>query len=153
MRLVGVRALRLGRRAADAGRAAARAFVAVFEPAGGQTMAGDLIYTASHPAIRAAPDLPVGVAPTRARRRGCSRSSTRRAARAASVAAAPRFGIAYRPMTDDDLPFVAALYASTRAEEVAPTGWPPEMQRRLPRPAASRPSTAIIAPPIRTPNG
>lgn len=31
-------------------------------------------------------------------------------------------------MTDDDLPFVAALYASTRAEEVAATGWPPEMQ-------------------------
>ena len=33
-------------------------------------------------------------------------------------AAAP-FGIAYRPMTDDDLPFVDALFASTRAEEVA----------------------------------
>ncbi|HYD13690.1 MAG TPA: GNAT family N-acetyltransferase [Allosphingosinicella sp.] len=31
-------------------------------------------------------------------------------------------------MTDDDLPFVAALYASTRGEEVAATGWPPEMQ-------------------------
>lgn len=31
-------------------------------------------------------------------------------------------------MTDDDLPFVAALYATTRAEEVASTGWPAEMQ-------------------------
>ena len=38
-------------------------------------------------------------------------------------------GIALRPMTDDDLPFVAALYASTRAEEVAHTGWPDERQR------------------------
>ena len=42
--------------------------------------------------------------------------------------AAAAFGIAYRPMTDDDLPFVADLYASTRAEEVAATGWPPEAQ-------------------------
>ena len=41
---------------------------------------------------------------------------------------AAAFGISYRRMTDDDLPFVAALYASTRAEEVASTGWPPEMQ-------------------------
>jgi ribosomal protein S18 acetylase RimI-like enzyme len=31
-------------------------------------------------------------------------------------------------MTDDDLPFVAALYASTRREELAATGWPTEMQ-------------------------
>lgn len=42
-------------------------------------------------------------------------------------AAAP-LGVTYRDMTDADLPFVAALYASTRAEEVAATGWPPEMQ-------------------------
>lgn len=42
--------------------------------------------------------------------------------------AAAAFGLAYRPMTDDDLPFVAALYASTRAEEVAATGWPPEIR-------------------------
>ena len=41
---------------------------------------------------------------------------------------AAAFGISYRPITDDDLPFVAALYASTRAAEVASTGWPPEMQ-------------------------
>ena len=38
-------------------------------------------------------------------------------------------GLAVRPMTDDDLPFVAALYASTREEEVAQTGWPAEQQR------------------------
>ena len=31
-------------------------------------------------------------------------------------------------MTDDDLPFVAALYASTRREELAVTGWPREFQ-------------------------
>ena len=43
--------------------------------------------------------------------------------------AAAEFGIGYRPMTDEDLPFVAELFASTRAEEVAATGWPPEMQR------------------------
>ena len=42
---------------------------------------------------------------------------------------AARHGIAYRPMADADLPFVAALYASTRAEEVAATGWPVDVQR------------------------
>lgn len=42
--------------------------------------------------------------------------------------AAAALGVTYRAMTDGDLPFVAALYASTRAEEVAATGWPPEMQ-------------------------
>jgi GNAT superfamily N-acetyltransferase len=31
-------------------------------------------------------------------------------------------------MTDGDLPFVAALYASTRREELAGTGWPEELQ-------------------------
>jgi GNAT superfamily N-acetyltransferase len=43
--------------------------------------------------------------------------------------AAARFGIGYRAMADADLPFVEALYASTRAEELALTGWPPEQQR------------------------
>jgi GNAT superfamily N-acetyltransferase len=42
--------------------------------------------------------------------------------------AAAALGIAYRPMTDEDLPFVARLYASTRAREVAATGWPAPMQ-------------------------
>ena len=42
--------------------------------------------------------------------------------------AAAGFGVSYRPFTDDDLPFVAELYASTRREEVAATGWPAEMQ-------------------------
>ena len=36
--------------------------------------------------------------------------------------------ITLRPMTDGDLPFVAALYASTREAELEPTGWPPEMR-------------------------
>jgi GNAT superfamily N-acetyltransferase len=31
-------------------------------------------------------------------------------------------------MTDADLPFVAALYATTRADELAATGWPEAMQ-------------------------
>lgn len=44
------------------------------------------------------------------------------------VAAAARFGIAYRMETADDLPFVAALYATTRAEELAATGWPEAIQ-------------------------
>jgi len=44
------------------------------------------------------------------------------------IEAAAAFGMAYRPMTDADMPFVAALFASTRADEVAATGWPPEMQ-------------------------
>lgn len=42
---------------------------------------------------------------------------------------ARRFGIHYRPMTDDDLPFAEDLYASTRAEELALSGWPIEEQR------------------------
>jgi ribosomal protein S18 acetylase RimI-like enzyme len=40
-------------------------------------------------------------------------------------AAAP-FGIGYRPQTDEDLPFMAALYAAGRAEELAPVPWPQE---------------------------
>jgi RimJ/RimL family protein N-acetyltransferase len=43
-------------------------------------------------------------------------------------AAAP-LGISLRPMVDADLPFAAALYASTRAEELAQTGWPIEQQQ------------------------
>ena len=45
------------------------------------------------------------------------------------IRAAEPFAIAYRPMVEEqDLPFVAELYASTRREEVAQTGWPEEMQ-------------------------
>lgn len=32
----------------------------------------------------------------------------------------------FRPITDADLPFLRDLYAGTRYEELAPTGWPPE---------------------------
>jgi GNAT superfamily N-acetyltransferase len=42
---------------------------------------------------------------------------------------AGRLGIRYRPATDDDLPFLATVYASTRLEEVAAAGWPPEVER------------------------
>ena len=45
-------------------------------------------------------------------------------------AAAP-LGIAYRPATDEDLGFLALAYASTRLEEVAQTGWPPEAQQQF----------------------
>jgi ribosomal protein S18 acetylase RimI-like enzyme len=44
-------------------------------------------------------------------------------------AAARTLGVALRPMTDDDLPFSADLYASIRAEELAQTGWPIAAQR------------------------
>jgi ribosomal protein S18 acetylase RimI-like enzyme len=42
--------------------------------------------------------------------------------------AAAGLGISCRRFTEDDLPFVAELYASTRREEVAVTGWPAEVQ-------------------------
>src|SRR5687767_13551548 len=45
--------------------------------------------------------------------------------------AAAAFGLAYRPMTDADLPFVEALFASTRAEEFALTGLAPEQLQAL----------------------
>ena len=38
-------------------------------------------------------------------------------------------GVTLRPMRDDDLPFAAAVYASTRTEELEPTGWPDELKR------------------------
>src|ERR1044072_9309100 len=64
-------------------------------------------------------------------RAGWSRSSTE--ARENSlmpppVAAAAAFGIGYRTMTDGHLPFVAGLYATTRADEAAATGWPAAAQ-------------------------
>jgi GNAT superfamily N-acetyltransferase len=42
--------------------------------------------------------------------------------------AAAALGISFRPATDADLPFLAGVYASTRAEELALTGWPDEMK-------------------------
>jgi ribosomal protein S18 acetylase RimI-like enzyme len=44
------------------------------------------------------------------------------------VEAASPFGITYREMTSDDMPFVVALYATTRERELEPSGWPPEMK-------------------------
>ena len=43
---------------------------------------------------------------------------------AVALPAAGRLGVTARTMNDADLPFVAALYASTRFEELAGTGWP-----------------------------
>lgn len=37
-------------------------------------------------------------------------------------------GFALRPETDDDLPFLMSLYASTREEELAVTPWTPEQK-------------------------
>jgi GNAT superfamily N-acetyltransferase len=48
-----------------------------------------------------------------------------------SLKAAARLGIACRPAADDDLGFLALVYASTRLEEVARAGWPPEAQRQF----------------------
>lgn len=42
---------------------------------------------------------------------------------------AAALGVALRPMSDADLPFAAALYASTRAEELAPVPWPAEAKQ------------------------
>ena len=47
------------------------------------------------------------------------------------LAAAAGLGISYRPIADEDLPFLSELYASTRQEEVAATGWPAELQREF----------------------
>lgn len=41
---------------------------------------------------------------------------------------AAAFGVTYRNLGENDLPFVGALYASTRTEELAPTGWPEEVK-------------------------
>lgn len=37
-------------------------------------------------------------------------------------------GFALRPETDDDLPFLMSLYASTREDELAPAPWTPEQK-------------------------
>ena len=47
------------------------------------------------------------------------------------LAAAADFGIAYRPMNDADLPFIEALFASTRAEEFALAGLAPNQIQAL----------------------
>jgi GNAT superfamily N-acetyltransferase len=37
---------------------------------------------------------------------------------------AARLGLSLRPVRPDDMPFLSALYATTRADELALTGWP-----------------------------
>ena len=39
---------------------------------------------------------------------------------------AEALGLSFRPVTDNDLPFLARLYASTRHEELAPVPWTAE---------------------------
>ena len=38
--------------------------------------------------------------------------------------AAAALGLSFRAVTDADMPFLSALYASTRADELSMTGWP-----------------------------
>ncbi|MEA3052384.1 MAG: hypothetical protein QOG72_1287 [Sphingomonadales bacterium] len=45
--------------------------------------------------------------------------------------AAAGLGVSYRVSTEADVPLLAAIYASTRLEEVASTGWPAEMQEQF----------------------
>jgi ribosomal protein S18 acetylase RimI-like enzyme len=44
---------------------------------------------------------------------------------------ADALGIVCRPAADSDLPLLAAVYASTRHEELAQTGWPRETQEQF----------------------
>src|SRR5688500_1918182 len=45
--------------------------------------------------------------------------------------AAAALGISYRPIGEADLPFLFAVYASTRAEELAITGWTDEIKQQF----------------------
>jgi GNAT superfamily N-acetyltransferase len=45
--------------------------------------------------------------------------------------AAAGLGVSYRPSTEADLAFLGLVYATTRLEEVAQTGWPLEMQHQF----------------------
>jgi len=47
------------------------------------------------------------------------------------VRAAAAFGISCRPRIDEDRPFIEALYASTREEELGLGGWPEELRRQF----------------------
>lgn len=40
-------------------------------------------------------------------------------------------GVSSRPIDTGDMPFLGTLFAATRADEVAATGWPPETQQRF----------------------
>src|SRR3954452_23594521 len=44
---------------------------------------------------------------------------------------AAQAGLTLRPITDADLPFLSRLYASTRTEELAVTGWPQQQQQQF----------------------
>ena len=45
--------------------------------------------------------------------------------------AAAEHGISYRLRTEEDLPFIEALYWSTREDELAGTGWPEALKRQF----------------------
>lgn len=49
----------------------------------------------------------------------------------ADLPSAEALGLNVRAAVDGDLPFFNLLYASTRQEEIAQTGWPAEMQARF----------------------
>ena len=102
MQLAGVRALSSPRRAPGERRPqTAPSSPSSIRPAA-QTLAGDLIYTVNPCPTWPAASSSCRPRPIRARRRGCSRSSTEAAARCRLRSkAAAAFGIAYRPMTDE----------------------------------------------------
>ncbi|MEA3045639.1 MAG: hypothetical protein QOH47_3477 [Sphingomonadales bacterium] len=45
------------------------------------------------------------------------------------IVRAAEFGIGYRPLREEDFAFTAALYSSTRTEELMATGWPEEVKQ------------------------
>jgi ribosomal protein S18 acetylase RimI-like enzyme len=45
------------------------------------------------------------------------------------IRSAARFDIAYRPAREDEIDFLGTVYASTREEELAQTGWPEEARQ------------------------
>ena len=150
MRLAGVRALQAsGSRPYDVARR--QAFVAFFDPGAGQSMPSDLIYTATHAQYG-----PVQLFLTQCTSAPRSRADARGVQLERvppPVRAAAAFRVAYRPEREDDSAFLAALYASARGAGVRRRS---AGRRRCSLPSSassSTPSTAIIAPSIRPPNG
>ena len=119
------------------------AFAAYFDVLGGQSLPGELIYTASHPQYG---PLQIFLSEAGSALGGCSRSSTRhRRAVPPPVRAAAAFGIGYRPEREEDhrLPRRALRLGARRRSSPASAG-----RRRCSPPSStssSMPSSATIA--------
>ncbi len=100
-----------------------RAFVVTFETIGGGRVTGDMTHSIT-------PSGPRPVRPVPAHQpvlaTACPGGVQLARARCRPSPDARRH---LRPKGDADLPFVAALYASTRLEELAITGWPAAQQQ------------------------